>query len=87
VIKLPYLHEIGAATGTRYSAFQPVLTRYKLLEIERRKLDRDDQHGAGGLRFESVGIESDLRLLWPGDDISPNNRRRTWGARRSGEGP
>ena len=38
VIRLPYFREIGAATGTRYSAFQPVFTRYKLLEIERRRL-------------------------------------------------
>jgi len=25
------LHEIGAATGRRYAAFQPVFMRYKLL--------------------------------------------------------
>jgi hypothetical protein len=31
-----YFHAIGAAPGRRYAAFQPVLTRYKLLEIERR---------------------------------------------------
>src|SRR5438445_596359 len=37
VIRLPSLHEMSAATGMRYSAFQPVLTRYKLLEIERRR--------------------------------------------------
>jgi hypothetical protein len=35
VIKLFYFHEIGAATGAQSSAFQPVFTRYKLLEIER----------------------------------------------------
>lgn len=31
VIRPPYFYEIGAATGRRYSAFQPVFTRYKLL--------------------------------------------------------
>jgi hypothetical protein len=31
VIRLPYFHGIGAAIGRRYSAFQPVFTRYKLL--------------------------------------------------------
>ena len=35
VRKLFYLHEIGAATGAKSSAFQPVFTRYKLLEMER----------------------------------------------------
>jgi hypothetical protein len=29
VIRLPYFYEIGAATGRKYAAFQPVLTRYK----------------------------------------------------------
>jgi hypothetical protein len=32
------VHEIGAATRRRYAAFQPVLTRYILLYIERRAL-------------------------------------------------
>jgi len=35
MLKLFYFHEIGAATGAKSSAFQPVFTRYKLLEIER----------------------------------------------------
>ena len=39
----PYFHEIGAATGRRYSAFPPVLTRYKLLEIERPVLTSNVQ--------------------------------------------
>ena len=34
-MRLSYFHEIGAATGRRCSAFQPVFTGYKLLEIER----------------------------------------------------
>jgi len=29
--KLPSLHEFDTATGRRYFAFQPVLTRYTLL--------------------------------------------------------
>ena len=31
VRRLPYCREMGAATGTRHSAFQPVFTRYKPL--------------------------------------------------------
>jgi hypothetical protein len=34
-MRLSSFHEIGAATGRRCSAFQPVLTSYKRLEIER----------------------------------------------------
>ena len=34
-MRLSYFHEIGAATGRRCSAFQPVFTSYKLLESKR----------------------------------------------------
>ena len=34
-MRLSSLHEIGVSRGRRCSAFQPVFTRYKLLEIER----------------------------------------------------
>ena len=34
----PYLHEIGSKTVKRCVARQPVLTRYKPLEIEQRTL-------------------------------------------------
>ena len=33
-MRLSSFREIGTATGRRCSAFQPVFTRYKLLEIE-----------------------------------------------------
>jgi hypothetical protein len=41
-MRLSYFLEIGAATGRKCSAFQPVFTSYKLLEIE-----RDRQPGPG----------------------------------------
>jgi hypothetical protein len=33
--KRPSLHEVGSKTAKRYTAPEPVLTRYKLLEIAR----------------------------------------------------
>ena len=37
-MRLPFVHEICSQTMKKYLASQPVLTRYKLLEIERRVL-------------------------------------------------
>ena len=34
-MRLLYVHEIGAETGRRVPALQPVFTRYKQREIER----------------------------------------------------
>jgi len=33
VLRLPSFHEMSAATGRRYAAFQPVLTRHQRLYI------------------------------------------------------
>ena len=38
-LRPPSLHKIGSKTGRRYAAPQPVLTRYKLLYIERSTFD------------------------------------------------
>ena len=34
VLRLLYFHEFDTAIGRKYFAFQPVFTRYKLLEIQ-----------------------------------------------------
>jgi hypothetical protein len=51
-MRSPYFHAIGSKTVRRRAAPQPVLTRYKLLEIERTSLrlpspQPEATHGTG----------------------------------------
>jgi hypothetical protein len=59
-------HEKSAATGRRYAAFQPVLTRYKRLEIERK--------GVGVCRQNDCG-EQGLPGTCPSSALASGPRR------------
>jgi hypothetical protein len=60
----PYFHEIGSTTARTCVASQLVLTRYKLLEIERPSLHLGPRFGRE--RGGKINCENSEAESWPG---------------------